>query len=184
MQLIMKISCDPREGRTAWICLRHREPQFIFLGGISFCQSSRVKLRETIRHKFAYGLNTWNLRWEMGVVSLQLCFSKAHGASRTHRVCPGGVTILMCLFPAPWMPLPEALGMLLAPQLGNASGVCPALGTSLSCTSPRPGQGFLSAGGALAMSRLRADLHPASPLSDWTFGIIQALIVLRAEQRL
>lgn len=28
----------------------------------------------------------------MGVLSLQLCFSKAHGDSRTHRICPGGVT--------------------------------------------------------------------------------------------
>lgn len=84
--------CNPRGDRTVWICLRHREPQFIFLGGVSFCQSSRVKLRETIRHEFTFGLNTWNFRWEMGVVGVQLCFSKAQGASRTHRLCPGGVT--------------------------------------------------------------------------------------------
>lgn len=84
--------CNPREERTVWICLRHKEPQFVFVGGVSFCQSSRVKRRETIRRKFTFGLNISNFRQKMGVLSLQLCFSKAHGDSRTHRICPGGVT--------------------------------------------------------------------------------------------
>lgn len=84
--------------------------------------------------------------------------------------------------PCSLVPLPEALGMLLAAQLGNPSGLCPAFAHPCPAHLPGQGRGFLSAGGALAMSGLRADLHPASPLSDCTFGIIQALIELRAQQ--
>lgn len=78
-----------------------------------------------------------------------------------HRVTPGSALELgqkgipgLCPVPAPWVPLPGALGMLLAvPQLGNSSGLCPAHPAHV------PGQGgLLSAGGALAVSRLRAEL--------------------------
>lgn len=116
------------------MCLSHRETQFIFLRGVSFCQSSRVKPREKIRHKFTFALNISNLRWEMGVLSLQLCFSKVQGASRTRRICPEGVTSaqkrsLGCPFPAP--------GSSAWKSLRSVPSIC----TSLSCTSPRPGQG-------------------------------------------
>lgn len=159
--------CNPREDRTVWICLRHREAQFIFLGGVSFCQASRVQLRETIRPEFTFGLNLSKLKWKMRVQSVQLCFSKVHNPTGP----TGSVTA----------PQKGILGVFPFPARGTGSAPNSALKflRSVPCTLhiPRSGQGV-----PVCWSSSGQEQGPTSPLSDCAFGIIQALTVPRAEQ--